>query len=47
MRARLNEQSGVASGLRAVPWFDWALGGGVVLMAAALPAGIPVLLYYL
>jgi hypothetical protein len=30
-----------------VPWFDWALAGGLVALAAAFPAAIPVLLYYL
>lgn len=28
-------------------WLDWALLGGVVLLLAAFPASIPVLLYYL
>ena len=31
----------------AAPWFDWALAGGLVVMAAFFPAAIPVLLYYL
>ena len=31
----------------AVPWFDWALAGGLVAMAAFFPSAIPVLLYYL
>ncbi len=30
-----------------VPWFDWALAGGLVLLLAAFPAAIPLLLYYL
>ena len=30
-----------------VPWFDWALAGGLVFLLAAFPAWIPVLLYYL
>ena len=30
-----------------VPWFDWALAGGVALVAVAFPAAVPVLLYYL
>ena len=30
-----------------VPWFDWALAGGLAVFALALPASIPVLLYYL
>jgi hypothetical protein len=31
----------------AVPWFDWALVGGLLGMVALFPASIPVLLYYL
>jgi hypothetical protein len=30
-----------------VPWFDWALVGGLVVLAAAFPTAIPVFLYYL
>jgi hypothetical protein len=30
-----------------IPWFDWALVGGLVGLAMAFPAAIPVLLYYL
>lgn len=30
-----------------VPWFDWALAGGLAVFALALPASIPVFLYYL
>ena len=30
-----------------VPWFDWALAGGLVVLAAAFPSVIPVFLYYL
>ena len=33
--------------LAAVPWFDWALAGAIVLFAVASPVSIPVLLYYL
>jgi len=29
------------------PWFDWALLGGLVGLAAFFPSAIPVLLYYL
>jgi hypothetical protein len=47
MRARLNQQSDVASRLRSVPWFDWALAGGVAVFAVAFPVAVPVLLYYL
>ncbi len=32
---------------RKVPWFDWALVGGLVALAAAFPTAIPVFLYYL
>jgi len=31
----------------AIPWFDWALAGGVAIVAFAFPASVPVLLYYL
>ncbi len=31
----------------AVPWFDWALLGGLAVFAVAFPATIPVFLYYL
>ena len=30
-----------------VPWFDWALAGGLVAFAAVVPRTIPVILYYL
>ncbi len=30
-----------------VPWFDWALVGGLVAAVIACPAAIPMLLYYL
>lgn len=36
-----------ASLARAVPWFDWALAGGVALVAVAFPAAVPLFLYYL
>jgi hypothetical protein len=29
------------------PWFDWALAGGLALMALFFPAAMPVLFYYL
>jgi len=35
------------AGPAAPPWFDWALAGGLVVFALALPASIPVFLYYL
>lgn len=31
----------------AVPWFDWALAGGLAALFVVFPAAIPVLLYYL
>jgi hypothetical protein len=31
----------------AVPWFDWALAGVVVLSIALVPSTIPLLLYHL
>jgi hypothetical protein len=31
----------------AVPWFDWALLGGLAVFVASFPATIPVFLYYL
>lgn len=37
----------VQSEPRAVPWFDWALAGGLAVFLAAFPATIPMLLYYL
>lgn len=30
-----------------IPWFDWALAGGLVALVAAFPSAIPVILYYL
>jgi hypothetical protein len=30
-----------------VPWFDWALVGGLAAIAIVFPASIPVFLYYL
>jgi hypothetical protein len=30
-----------------VPWFDWALAGGLAVFAVVFPASIPVFLYYL
>jgi hypothetical protein len=51
-KLRCDERAGsaVANRRRAlapVPWFDWALAGGLVLFAVASPVSIPVLLYYL
>ena len=36
-----------ARGVASVPWFDWALAGGLVAFAAIAPRTIPVILYYL
>ena len=47
MQARLRDEAGNAARLKAVPWFDWALAGGLALLAVAFPAAVPVLLYYL
>ena len=30
-----------------IPWFDWALAGGVAFVAVAFPAAVPVFFYYL
>jgi hypothetical protein len=46
MQARLRQPDAVVR-FRSVPWFDWALAGGVALFAVAVPAAIPVMLYYL
>jgi len=34
-------------GPQVAPWFDWALLAGLVALAAAFPASIPMFLYYL
>ena len=47
IQARLRLQDDTPSRLKAVPWFDWALAGGVAVFAVAFPAAVPVLLYYL
>ena len=31
----------------AVPWYDWALAGGLAVLTVIFPASVPVLLYYL
>lgn len=41
MRQRLDQRS------FAVPWFDWALIGAVLVCLALFPRAIPVLLYHL
>jgi hypothetical protein len=30
-----------------IPWFDWALMGGLAVVVVVFPASIPMLLYYL
>jgi hypothetical protein len=45
MLRRLDEES--LHDVSKVPWFDWALGGGLVAFAALAPRAIPVILYYL
>ena len=48
MQRRLRAESVHACAAQVrVPWFDWALAGGLALLLAAFPAWIPVLLYYL
>lgn len=45
MLRRLDEQA--SRGASGVPWFDWALGGALLAIAAMAPRTIPVILYYL
>jgi hypothetical protein len=45
MLRRMDDRS--ARGAGSVPWFDWALAGGLVAFAAIAPRTIPVILYYL
>ena len=45
MLSRMNNEG--VRGAAAVPWFDWALAGGLVAFAALAPRTIPVILYYL
>jgi len=45
MLRRFDEES--VRGVSGVPWFDWALAGGLVAFAAIAPRTIPVILYYL
>ena len=47
MHRRLRAESAPAAAKVHVPWFDWALAGGLALLMAAFPGWIPVLLYYL
>ncbi len=43
MLRRLEDRSRAGS----IPWFDWALAGGLLAFAAMAPRTIPVILYYL
>lgn len=45
MLRRMDEQAD--RGAASIPWFDWALAGGLVAFAAIAPRTIPVILYYL
>lgn len=45
MLRRMDRES--VRGAARVPWFDWALAGGLVAFAAIVPRTIPVILYYL
>jgi hypothetical protein len=45
MLRRMDEEG--SRGAASVPWFDWALAGGLVAFAAIAPRTIPVILYYL
>lgn len=45
MLQRMDEEN--IRGAARVPWFDWALAGGLVAFAAVVPRTIPVILYYL
>ena len=45
MLRRMDEQT-IGRGA-SIPWFDWALAGGLVAVAAIAPGTIPVILYYL
>jgi len=45
MLRRMDEQA--SRGAAGIPWFDWALGGALLAVAAMAPRTIPVILYYL
>ena len=47
MLRRLRSESAPDRSIIRIPWFDWALVGGLVALLALFPAAIPVLLYYL
>lgn len=45
MLRRMDDQG--TRGVASIPWFDWALAGGLLAFAAIAPRTIPVILYYL
>ena len=45
MLRRMDEQNTRAA--TSVPWFDWALAGGLLAFVSIAPRTIPVILYYL
>jgi len=45
MLRRMDEHA--SRGPASVPWFDWALGGALLVFAAMAPRTIPLILYYL
>ncbi len=47
MRQRLNNEPQITARPHSVPWFDWALAGGLAVFVIAFPAAVPMLLYYL
>lgn len=47
MQRRLRQEAAPAARLRMVPWFDWALAGGLAVFVVVAPVSVPVLLYYL
>lgn len=45
MLRQMDEQTSRAAA--SVPWFDWALAGGLLAFVSIAPRTIPVILYYL
>jgi hypothetical protein len=45
MLRRFDEES--KTRVSRIPWFDWALAGGLVAFVAMAPHTVPVILYYL
>ena len=45
MLRQMDEQTSRAAA--SVPWFDWALAGGLLAFVSIVPRTIPVILYYL